>query len=77
MAKELIPQVIKEMPTISLDGKRLSSNRNTKTVPQAGQGQSNEFRYISFNNSVPSLITIKVLNTDKIERFAYKNCESS
>ena len=55
MAKELIPQVIKEMPTISLDGRRLSSNRNTKTAPQAGQGQSNENHYISYDNSFPKI----------------------
>ena len=82
MGKEFIPQVIKEMSTISVGGKRLSSFElvfkgfSAKEIRSLRRkldgGQSDEFRYISYDNSVPTIVTIKVRYADKVERLADK-----
>ena len=82
MTKEFIPQVIKEMSTISVGGNLLSSydivlkDFKSKEVRnlrrKLDQGQSDDFRYISYDNSVPSIVTIRVRYSDKVERLADK-----
>ena len=82
MGKEFIPQIIKEMSTISVGGKRLSSFElvfkgfSSKEIRSLRRkldgGQSDEFRYISYDNSVPTIVTIKVRYADKVERLADK-----
>ncbi len=82
MTKEFIPQVIKEMSTISVGGNLLNSydivlkDFKSKEVRnlrrKLDQGQSDDFRYISYDNSVPSIVTIRVRYSDKVERLADK-----
>jgi hypothetical protein len=79
---EFIPQVIKEMSTISVGGNRLSSFelvfrgfeakevRNLRR--KLDQGQTDDFRYISYDNSVPTIVTLRVRYSDSLERLADK-----
>ncbi len=82
MQQDFVPQVIKEMSTISVGGNRLSAyelvlrgfqSREVRTLRRKlDQGQSDEFRYISYDNSVPTIVTIRVRYADKVERLADK-----
>jgi len=67
---EFIPQVIKEMSTVSVGGKRLMAyelvmkdfskkdGRRLRTLVR--QNEKKNFRYIDYDNSVPSIIAIRV-----------------
>ncbi len=77
MQKNFIPQVIKEMSTISIEGKRLiaydlvlkdfESKEVRKIRTKLKQSESDEFRYISYDNSVPTIVTIIVRHAGKVE----------
>ena len=77
MQKNFIPQVIKEMSTISIEGKRLiaydlvlkdfKSKEVRKIRTKLKQSESDEFRYISYDNSVPTIVTIVVRHAGKVE----------
>ena len=77
MQKNFIPQVIKEMSTISIEGKRLiaydlvlkdfESKEVRKIRTKLKQSESDEFRYISYDNSVPTIVTIVVRHAGKVE----------
>ena len=82
MESEFIPQVIKEMSTISVGGKRLTSyelvfrdfgSKEIRSLRRKlDQGQSDDFRYIGYDNSVPTIVTIRVRYSDSLERLADK-----
>jgi len=82
MQKEFIPQVIKEMSTISIGGKRLISYELVlkdfggaevrKLRTKLKQSDSDEFRYISYDNSVPTIVTIIVRHAGNVEDLADK-----
>ena len=77
MKKEFVPQVIKEMSTISVGGKRLiayelvlkdfKSKEVRSLRTKLKQIESDEFRYISYDNSVPTIVTIIVRHAGKVE----------
>ena len=77
MQKEFIPQVIKEMSTISIGGKRLIAYELVlkdfggaevrKLRTKLKQSDSDEFRYISYDNSVPTIVTIIVRHAGNVE----------
>ena len=77
MQKEFVPQVIKEMSTISIGGNRLiayelvlkdfKSKEVRSLRTKLKQGESDEFRYISYDNSVPTIVTIIVRHAGKVE----------
>ncbi|MBS1254436.1 MAG: hypothetical protein MAG581_00230 [Deltaproteobacteria bacterium] len=85
MQKEFIPQVIKEMSTISISGKRLiafelvlkdfKSKEVRKLRTKLKQSQSDDFRYISFDNSVPTIVTIVVRHAGNVEDLGDKIME--
>ena len=85
MQKEFIPQVIKEMSTISISGKRLiafelvlkdfQSKEVRKLRTKLKQIQNDEFRYISFDNSVPTIVSIVVRHAGKVEDLGDKIME--
>ena len=72
MQKEFVPQVIKEMSTISVGGnpliayelvlKDFTSKEVRSLRTKLKQVESDDFRYISFDNSVPTIVTIVVLS---------------
>jgi len=80
MQKEFIPQVIKEMSTISIGGKRLIAYELVlkdfggaevrKLRTKLKQSDSDEFRYISYDNSVPTIVTIIVRHAGNVEDLA-------
>ena len=82
MQNEFIPQVIKEMSTISIGGKRLiayelvlkdfGSAEVRKLRTKLKQSDSDEFRYISYDNSVPTIVTIIVRHAGNVEDLADK-----
>ena len=82
MESEFIPQVIKEMSTISVGGKRLTSyelvfrdfgSKEIRSLRRKlDQGQTDDFRYIGYDNSVPTIVTIRVRYSDSLERLADK-----
>jgi hypothetical protein len=82
MESEFIPQVIKEMSTISVGGKRLTSyelvfrdfgSKEIRSLRRKlDQGQTDDFRYISYDNSVPTIVTVRVRYSDSLERLADK-----
>jgi len=82
MQKEFIPQVIKEMSTISIGGKRLIAYELVlkdfggaevrKLRTKLKQSDSDEFRYISYDNSVPTVVTIIVRHAGNVEDLADK-----
>ena len=82
MQKEFIPQVIKEMSTISIGGKRLIAYELVlkdfggaevrKLRTKLKQSDSDEFRYISYDNSVPTIVTIIVRHAGNVEDLADK-----
>ena len=77
MQKEFIPQVLKEMSTISVGGQRLiayelvlkdfKSAEVRKLRMKLKQDGSDEFRYISYDNSVPTIVTIIVRHAGNVE----------
>ena len=82
MEQEFIPQVLKEMSTISIGGKRLISyelvlkdfggSEVRKLRTKLKQSDSDEFRYISYDNSVPTIVTIVVRHAENVEDLADK-----
>ena len=82
LESEFIPQVIKEMSTISVGGKRLTSYElvfrdfGSKEIRSLRrklyQGQTDDFSYISYDNSVPTIVTVRVRYSDSLERLADK-----
>jgi len=82
MQKEFVPQVIKEMSTISIGGKRLIAYELVlkdfggaevrKLRTKLKQSDSDEFRYISYDNSVPTIVTIIVRHAGNVEDLADK-----
>jgi hypothetical protein len=76
MDKEFIPQVIKEMSTISVGGNRLiayelvlkdfKSKEVRSLRTKLKQVESDDFRYISYDNSVPTIVTIIVRHAGKV-----------
>ena len=77
MQKEFVPQVIKEMSTISVGGnplkpyelvlKDFKSKEARSLRTKLKQVESDDFRYISFDNSVPTIVTIIVRHAGKVE----------
>ena len=85
MLKEFVPQVIKEMSTISVGGNRLiayelvlkdfKSKEVRSLRTKLKQVESDDFRYISFDNSVPTIVTFKVRYAGKTEDLGDKIME--
>ena len=85
MQKEFVPQVIKEMSTISVGGnplkpyelvlKDFKSKEARSLRTKLKQVESDDFRYISFNNSVPTIVTIIVRHAGKVEDLGDKIME--
>ena len=85
MKKEFIPQVIKEMSTISVGGNRLiayelvlkdfKSKEVRSLRTKLKQVESDDFRYISYDNSVPTIVTIIVRHAGKVEDLGDKIME--
>jgi len=85
MQKEFVPQVIKEMSTISVGGnpliayelvlKDFKSKEVRSLRTKLKQSDSDEFRYISYDNSVPTIVTIIVRHAGKVEDLGDKVME--
>ena len=85
MQQEFIPQVLNEMSTISVGGKKLigyelvlkdfKSSEVRKIRTKLKQFESDEFRYISYDNSVPTIVTITVRHAGKVEDLGDKIME--
>ena len=85
MQKEFVPQVIKEMSTISVGGnpliayelvlKDFTSKEVRSLRTKLKQVESDDFRYISFDNSVPTIVTIVVRYAGKTEDLGDKIME--
>jgi len=85
MLKEFVPQVIKEMSTISVGGNRLiayelvlkdfKSKEVRSLRTKLKQVESDDFRYISYDNSVPTIVTIIVRHAGKVEDLGDKIME--
>ena len=85
MQKEFVPQVIKEMSTISVGGnplkpyelvlKDFKSKEARSLRTKLKQVESDDFRYISFDNSVPTIVTIIVRHAGKMEDLGDKIME--
>ena len=85
MEKEFVPQVIKEMSTISVGGnplkpyelvlKDFKSKEARSLRTKLKQVESDDFRYISFDNSVPTIVTIIVRHAGKSEDLGDKIME--
>ena len=85
MQKEFVPQVIKEMSTISVGGnplkpyelvlKDFKSKEARSLRTKLKQVESDEFRYISYDNSVPTIVTIIVRHAGKVEDLGDKVME--
>ena len=85
MLKEFVPQVIKEMSTISVGGnpliayelvlKDFKSKEVRSLRTKLKQVESDEFRYISYDNSVPTIVTIIVRHAGKVEDLGDKIME--
>jgi len=77
MQKKFIPQIINEMSTISVGGsplipyelvmKDFKGAEIRKLRTKLKQSGSDEFRYISFDNTVPTIVTIKVRHAGNLE----------
>lgn len=86
LEREFIPQVIKEMSSISVGGDKLvayelilkdfSAKEARRMRGKLDEMQSDEFRYISYDNTLqntqPSLTSIRVRYAGKVERLADK-----
>ena len=85
MQKEFVPQVIKEMSTISVGGnpliayelvlKDFKSKEVRSLRTKLKQVESDDFRYISYDNSVPTIVTIIVRHAGKVEDLGDKVME--
>ena len=85
MQKEFVPQVIKEMSTISVGGnpliayelvlKDFKSKEVRSLRTKLKQVESDDFRYISYDNSVPTIVTIIVRHAGKVEDLGDKIME--
>ncbi len=85
MQKEFVPQVIKEMSTISVGGnpliayelvlKDFKSKEARSLRTKLKQVESDDFRYISYDNSVPTIVTIIVRHSGKAEDLGDKIME--
>ena len=85
MQKEFVPQVIKEMSTISVGGnplkpyelvlKDFKSKEARSLRTKLKQVESDDFRYISYDNSVPTIVTIIVRHAGKSEDLGDKIME--
>ena len=85
MQKEFVPQVIKEMSTISVGGnplkpyelvlKDFKSKEARSLRTKLKQVESDDFRYISYDNSVPTIVTIIVRHAGKAEDLGDKIME--
>ena len=85
MQKEFVPQVIKEMSTISVGGnplkpyelvlKDFKSKEARSLRTKLKQVESDDFRYISYDNSVPTIVTIIVRHAGKLEDLGDKVME--
>jgi len=85
MQQEFVPQVIKEMSTISVGGnplkpyelvlKDFKSKEARSLRTKLKQVESDDFRYISFDNSVPTIVTIIVRHAGKSEDLGDKIME--
>ena len=85
MQKEFVPQVIKEMSTISVGGnpliayelvlKDFKSKEARSLRTKLKQVESDDFRYISYDNSVPTIVTIIVRHSGKVEDLGDKVME--
>ena len=85
MQQEFIPQVLKEMSTISVGGnpliayelvlKDFKSKEVRSLRTKLKQSDSDEFRYISYDNSVPTIVTIIVRHAGKVEDLGDKVME--
>ena len=77
MQKKFIPQVISEMSNILVGGnplipyeivlKDFKGPEIRKLRTKLKQSGSDEFRYVSFDNSVPTIVTIKVRHAGNLE----------
>ena len=85
MEKKFIPQVIQQMSTISVGGnpliayelvlKDFTSKEVRSLRTKLKQVESDDFRYISFDNSVPTIVTIVVRHAGKTEDLGDKIME--
>ena len=82
MSNDFIPQVIKEMSTISVGGKKLTayelvlkdfdSKTSRKIRSKIKAMEAEHFRYIRMDNSVPTITTLQVRYAGNIEELADK-----
>ena len=85
MEKKFVPQVIQQMSTISVGGnpliayelvlKDFTSKEVRSLRTKLKQVESDDFRYISFDNSVPTIVTIVVRHAGKTEDLGDKIME--
>ncbi len=85
MEKNFVPQVIQQMSTISVGGnpliayelvlKDFTSKEVRSLRTKLKQVESDDFRYISFDNSVPTIVTIVVRHAGKTEDLGDKIME--
>ncbi len=80
MQQEFVPQVLKEMSTISIDRDALvaydlvfrgfDKNDGGRLRRMIQDTEDKSFRYLSFDNSVPSIISIRVRHAGRLEDLA-------
>ena len=80
MQQEFVPQVLKEMSTISVDRDALvaydlvfrgfDKNDGGRLRRMIQDKEDKSFRYLSFDNSVPSIISIRVRHAGRLENLA-------
>ena len=80
MQQEFVPQVLKEMSTISIDRDALvaydlvfrgfDKNDGGRLRRMIQDKEDKTFRYLSFDNSVPSIISIRVRHAGRLEDLA-------
>lgn len=80
MQQEFVPQVLKEMSTISIDRDALvaydlvfrgfDKNDGGRLRRMIQDKEDKSFRYLSFDNSVPSIISIRVRHAGRMEDLA-------
>jgi len=80
MQQEFVPQVLKEMSTISIDRDALvaydlvfrgfDKNDGGRLRRMIQDKEDKSFRYLSFDNSVPSIISIRVRHAGRLEDLA-------
>jgi hypothetical protein len=80
MQQEFVPQVLKEMSTISIDREALvaydlvfrgfDKNDGGRLRRMIQDKEDKSFRYLSFDNSVPSIISIRVRHAGRLEDLA-------